>query len=125
MPLSATELSSKAKEINDRIFGPTREAKPDPLSALKVQLDESAKFAMQKALSEHWVSPSERDSFLAVLKERPDAVNLFIVGDDLMHKSIEMLMPIFGYKSARLLGAFRESFNALQEALKQDRQAAR
>ena len=123
MEASASELSGMAREINNRIFGQGRTLRPDALIALKMQLDESAKFALQKTLSSQWISPSERESFLEVLKEQPDAVNLFIVGDAERHRSIEMIKPIFGYKSAKVLDLFRDSFNALQEAIEKDRMA--
>ncbi len=124
MQSSSGELAAKAKQINDSIYGPGRDVNPNSLVAIKVQLDESAKFAMQKTLGAQWISPSERDSFLEVLKSSPDAVNLFIVNDDQRPKSVEMIKPIFGYKSAKVLDLFRDSFNALQQAIEKDKLAA-
>ena len=122
MQASGDELRKKAKEINDMIWGPDRKATRGSVSALKEQLDQSAKFALQKTLSNAWVSPPEKASLIAVLKEQPDAINLFIVDEKTQGKSVEMLKPIFGYKSTKIIESFRETFNLLQQAINEDRE---
>lgn len=125
MHLSSEELARKAKEINDVIFGVERKSTLTAISAIKMQLDESAKFALQKALSQNWVSPTEKNALVEVIKERPDAINIFIVPEPQQEKSVEMLKPIFGYKSGKVLEVFHEAFNALQEAIENDRRTYR
>ena len=120
MQISREELELVAREINDSIYGHDRERKRKILEAAKEQVDSAVKFALQKALSIHSVSPTARKAFVELLKEQKDAINLLLVGENTKQKAAEMLKPIFGYKGGEFIAAFQDAFKKLQAEIQLD-----
>lgn len=108
------ELESKAREINNLVFGRDRKRRRQALEYVKEQADAGAKFALEKALMISGISPTARDAFVGLLREEKDAINILFVSQGLKPKSVELLKPIFGYKSGEFLDAFQDAFKKLQ-----------
>ena len=125
MKATQQECEAKAAEINDDIFGSDRKRKLKLMETVKMQVDASAKFALEKALSMNGISAAERTAFVELLREQKDAINLLLVDASLRQKSAEMLKPIFGYKSAEFIGAFQDAFRKIQSEVKLDMQRGR
>ncbi|MAG17871.1 MAG: hypothetical protein CL944_00145 [Candidatus Diapherotrites archaeon] len=120
--ISREELSKKAKSINDAVFGRTRKKKVHLNDALKIQVTESAKFALGKALSIDGIAPKAKDSFIDIIKDQPESINVFLVKNEDLGQAIGMLKPLFGDKSKEVLETFRKVFNQLQEEISLDKE---
>ena len=125
MKIDQNEFLAKAKEINDSIFGPKRDKKVKLLDAAKIQANESAKFALEKAFSAPWLSAAMRNAFLEVLREQKDAINVLLVSGDQKQKSIEIIKPIFGQKSGDFIDNFQKAFKAMEAELQADMKTLR
>ncbi|MCR4335051.1 MAG: hypothetical protein NUV57_00760 [archaeon] len=120
--ISREILSKKAKSINDSIFGRTRKKKVKFEDVLKIQVNMSAKFALEKALSIEGIANEAKNSFIEIIKDQPDSINVFLVKDADLSQAIGMLKPLFGDKSREVLETFREVFNQLQEEINLDKE---
>ncbi|MFH1391919.1 MAG: hypothetical protein ABIH20_06410 [Candidatus Diapherotrites archaeon] len=120
--ISREELSKKAKSINDAIFGRTRKKKIRFDAVLKLQINESAKFALEKALSVDGIALQAKASFIDIIKDQSESINVFLVKDEELGQAIGMLKPLFGEKSKEVLETFREVFNRLQEEINLDKE---
>ncbi|HLC79150.1 MAG TPA: hypothetical protein VJG83_01850 [archaeon] len=121
MQISSEELVQKARQINDSIYGTERKNKVEIADVIKIHVTEGAKFALEKALGAKGVSLAERSAFVAVLKEQKDAVNILLVGNDQKQKAIDMLKPIFGYKSEEFIDNFQTVFKKIEQEIESDR----
>ncbi|MCR4368544.1 MAG: hypothetical protein NUV67_01410 [archaeon] len=115
-------IRRKAKQINDQIYGRTRKKKTPLDKALKMQVNESARFALGEALKKTELPRDGKKGFVELLREQPDAINLLLVKEGAEKKSIEMLSPLLGEKTSEFIHNFRVSFNALQKEIAFDRQ---
>ncbi|HLC93264.1 MAG TPA: hypothetical protein VJH23_06180 [archaeon] len=120
MQVSQEEYESKAKEINDSIFGADRKKKLKLMEKAKFQVDASAKFALEKALQMKGISQTERNAFISLLKEQKDAINILFVSGEQKEKSVDMLKPIFGYKGSDFIDTFQDVFKKLQVEVQLD-----
>ena len=121
MQISSEELVQKARQINDSIYGTESKNKVEIADVIKIHVTEGAKFALEKALGAKGVSLAERSAFVAVLKEQKDAVNILLVGNDQKQKAIDMLKPIFGYKSEEFIDNFQTVFKKIEQEIESDR----
>ncbi|MCH7902293.1 hypothetical protein IIC68_00915 [archaeon] len=112
--ISREEFSSKAKEINAKIFGRTGKKKRKFKEVLKEQVDEAAKFALEKAFLIDGLSPQSKKAFLEILQEQTDAINILFAEGKGESKAVEMLEPLFKEKTKEFIQTFKNTFNQLQ-----------
>ncbi len=122
MTVSQEELEAKAREINDAVLGPDRKESVKLLDAVKKRADLGAKFALEKALNSRGISEAGKKAFVELLREQKDAINILLVSAGQKQKAIEMLKPIFGYKSKEFLENFQDIFKKLQVEISLDLQ---
>jgi len=120
--VSREELTQKAREINGKIFGRTRKKKVKFEDALKIQVNESAKFALKKALSIDGIASEAKKSFIEIIKADKESINVFMVKDDDLGQAIGMIKPLFGDNSKSIVETFREVFSQLQEEISLDKE---
>jgi len=115
--ISSEELSSKAKEINAKIFGRTGKKKRKFKEVLKEQVDEAARFALEKALLINGIPPESKKAFLEILLEQHDAIIILFADGKQESQAIEMLEPLFKEKTKKFLQTFKNTFNQLQNEI--------
>ncbi len=115
--VSREELIEKAKAINTKIFGRTMKKKVKLGKALQMQVQESIKFALDKAFQVEGIPKSAKKGFLELLKEQKGAINILLINDDYKGMAIQMLQPMFGEKSEEFVETFLETFRGLQNEI--------
>ncbi|MEK6958327.1 MAG: hypothetical protein AABW99_05105 [archaeon] len=123
--VSAADLRKKAREINDSIFGGDRKGKVALNLAIKKSVEASALFALEKTLSKTRVSEGAKSSFVDIIRGQPDAINLLFASEQNKAQAIEMLKPLFGYKTKQLLGDFQKIFLDLQREIQEEKKVFR
>ena len=117
MIVSREEIKKKASGINELVFGRTRRKKVKLADALKLQVEESIRYSIEKALQTDGISPESKKAFVELLKEEKGMVNVLLAGAKEKEKAVRMLEPLFGEKSGEFMNNFQEIFNALQEEM--------
>ncbi|PIN85548.1 MAG: hypothetical protein COV47_01585 [Candidatus Diapherotrites archaeon CG11_big_fil_rev_8_21_14_0_20_37_9] len=120
--IPAAELSKKAKEINDNVFGRTRKKKRIMADSVKESINECAKFALEKTLKLPEIRVESRVAFIELLRDQPDMINILLVSDKMKPKAIEMLKPLFGEKSDFFIAEFLDSFSKIHAEVNSERQ---
>src|SRR3989344_2634965 len=115
--VSREELEARASEIGRKVSARRAAGKSGFLELVKEEVDESAKFALEKALSMKGISPAQRKAFVELLREEKDIVNLLLVGDKSKAKAAEMLKPLLGFKAGEFIESFQKVFIEIQREL--------
>ncbi len=113
------ELESRAKVINDAIYGRTRKKKVSVSEAVNQHIRESMRFGLEKAFSIEGITKESAEALVQILGEENGSANILFAKEN-KSKAIEMITPLFGVKSSEFLETFQNSFEALQKALEQD-----
>jgi len=115
--VSRKELEEKASEIGRKVSARRASGAAKPLEIIKEEVDESAKFALEKALSMKGISETQRSAFIELLKEEKGLVNILLVSDKSKAKAAEMLKPLLGFKAEEFIDSFQKVFIEIQREL--------